>query len=159
QLLTEERFAEALELLDGRLPAKGPLRVQWLLERSLALLHLNRHAEAEDALRDLGQVPAALAPLLQWRQVLLARAAGDRGGANAIATTLENTLHAQGDAVLPEHRIMAHFGLARFWSDQGINDKAFANWTAGHAQIARFQPFSRETYRGFVDASIEAFGA
>src|SRR5262249_50591117 len=48
---------------------------------------------------------------------------------------------------------------ARFWSQQGERDKAFTNWTVGHAQLRRFQPFSRDAYRAFVDANIEAFGA
>jgi Flp pilus assembly protein TadD len=160
ELLSEDRAAEALAVLDEQpVPTEQRLRQHWLLQRSLALLQVNRAAEADDVLRQIGQVPAPLAPLLLWRQVLLALAAGDRAQARDLAARMETTLHAQGDAVLPEHRIMGRFDLAKFWSQQGAPDKAFVNWTAGHAQLRRFQPFSRDDYRAFVDASIEAFGA
>jgi len=159
-LLMEERSAEALELLDAApMPTDSRQRQHWLLQRSLALLQLNLPAEAQDALRQLGQVPATLAPLVFWRDTLLALAAGDRARARDFAAKMEATLHAQGDAVLPEHRIMGRYDLARFWFGQDDADKAFANWTAGHAQIRRFQPFSREKHRDFVDANIAALGA
>jgi hypothetical protein len=61
------------------------------------------------------------------------------------------------DAMLPEHRIMGHYDLARFWSGRRDRDRAFAHWTAGHRHLARFQPFSRAAFADFVDASIEAF--
>jgi tetratricopeptide (TPR) repeat protein len=159
-LLTEDQSAEALELLDA-VPAPTDIRQRqhWLLQRSLALLQLKRPAEAEEALRQIGQVPAPLAPLVFWREILLARAAGDHARARDFAAKMEATLHAQGDAVLPEHRIMGRYDLAKFWSNEGAADKAFANWTAGHGQIRRFQPFSRDVHRAFVDVSIEAFGA
>jgi hypothetical protein len=104
-------------------------------------------------------VPAPLAPLVLWRQLLLALARGDRLGAGDLASKMEATLHAQGDAVLPEHRIMGRYDLARFWSGQGNADKAFANWAAGHAQLRRFQPFSRDKHRDFVDANITSLSA
>jgi len=160
ELLMEDQPAEALQLLDAVPPPTDVRQGQhWLLQRSLALLKLDRAAEADKALAQLGQVPATLAPLLLWRQILLALTKGDRAGAHDLASRMEAILNAQGDAVLPEHRIMARFDLAKFWSAQADSDKAFVNWTAGHAQIRRFQPFSREAHRGFVDASIEMFGA
>ena len=159
-VLMENRPAEALAFLDAvPVPTDARQRQHWLLQRSLALLQLNRPAEAEAALREVGQVPAPLAPLVFWRQLLLALAGGDRARARDFAAKMEATLHAQGDAVLPEHRIIGRYDLARFWSREGDAAKAFANWTAGHAQIRRFQPFSREGHRGFVDACINAFSA
>jgi tetratricopeptide (TPR) repeat protein len=158
-LLAEDKPAEVVDLLDAPPPAETRLRQQWLLQRSIALLVLGRAAEAEEAVRGIGQVQAPLAPLLQWRQLLLAHAAGDIAGARALALKIDATLHAQGDAVLPEHRIMGRHGLARFWSAEGEPDKAFANWSAGNAQLRRLHPFSREAFRGFIDADIAAFSA
>jgi tetratricopeptide (TPR) repeat protein len=157
-LLQEERAEEALELLDAvPVPPDVRQRQHWLLQRSLALLQLNRPTEAEAALRQLGQVPATLAPLLQWRQIMLALAAGDRVQARDVAAKMEATLRAQGDAVLPEHRIMARYDLAKFWSGQREHSRAFANWTAAHKLLARSQPFSRADHLAFVEASISSF--
>jgi Sulfotransferase family len=49
--------------------------------------------------------------------------------------------------------------LAKFWSGQGAPSRAFAHWTAGHKLLARFQPFSRDRHRVFVDATIESFSS
>ena len=64
-----------------------------------------------------------------------------------------------GPEAVPEHAIMAHYDLAKFWSGQGVTSRALRAWTAGHKMLARFQRFSRDAHRGFVDASIEAFCA
>jgi tetratricopeptide (TPR) repeat protein len=157
-LLSQERASESLELLSAADPGEPRLRRHWLLQRSLALLQLGRHAEASAVLRQIRDIEPALAPLLLWRQVLLALST-DPARAREIASQLETVLERSGEAVLPEHRITARFDLAKFWSQQGAHEKAFANWAQGHAQLRRFQPFSREAYRDFVDASIAAFGA
>jgi Sulfotransferase family len=57
-------------------------------------------------------------------------------------------------ALVPEHRIMAQFDLAKFWSQQGVADRAFGFWVEGHRLLGKFQPFSREAHRGFIDASM-----
>jgi len=162
-LLQEERAAEALALLDGAEPPSdvGGLR-HWRLQQALALLQLGRAAEARDVLHELvrsGPTPPALAPLLRWRFVLLALAEGDRARACEEAESMELALADMGPDAVPEHAIMARFDLAKFWSAQGAPSRAFAHWAAGHRLIARFQPFSREKHRAFVDASIEAFSA
>ena len=61
------------------------------------------------------------------------------------------------NGLVPEHRIMAHFDLARFWSEQRDPDRTFAHWIAGHRLLGRFQPFSRDAHRAFVDATIARF--
>jgi hypothetical protein len=82
-----------------------------------------RADEARDVLGALGDVPRELRPLLLWRKTMLALADGDRTSAKSLAGDMEAALDA-GGPVLPEHRIMAHFDLAKFWSQQG---------EAGHA--------------------------
>jgi hypothetical protein len=62
-----------------------------------------------------------------------------------------------GPEGVPEHAIMARFDLAKFWSGKDRHSRAFAQWSAGHKALARFQPFSRDQHRAFVDASIAAF--
>ena len=105
-------------------------------------------------------VPAlTLAPLLHWRLVLLALAEGDAARASDEAQKMERALADIGPDAVPEHAIMARFDLAKFWSGQGVTSRAFAHWTAGHNLLARFQRFSRDAHRAFVDASIEAFCA
>lgn len=54
---------------------------------------------------------------------------------------------------------MAHYDLAFFFARQGDTANAMAQWRAGHALLARPQPFSRPAYQEFIDASIEAFSA
>lgn len=40
-----------------------------------------------------------------------------------------------------------------------VPDEAFPHWVDGHRELARFQPFSRDAYAAFVDATIGAFTA
>ena len=56
-----------------------------------------------------------------------------------------------------EHKIMARYDLAKFWSRQGEDAKAFAQWRAGHALLRPIQPFSREATRAYDDAAIATF--
>jgi tetratricopeptide (TPR) repeat protein len=162
-LLQEERAAEALALLDGaQAPSDAAALRPWRLEQALALLQLGRAAEAREALADLvrlGPAPPALAPLLHWRFVLLALAEGDRARALDEAEKMERALRRMGPDAVPEHAIMARFDRAKFWSGQGAPRRAFAQWTEGHKLLAKFQPFSRESHRAFVDASIDTFSA
>ena len=162
-LLQEERAAEALALLDGAEPPSDVAALRhWRLQEALALLQLGRAAEARIVLDDLarlGPTPPPIAPLLRWRFVLLALAEGDRPRACEEAEMMEQALVDMGPDAVPEHAIMARFDLAKFWSAQGAPSRAFDQWTAGHKLLARFQPFSREAHRAFVDATIEAFSA
>jgi tetratricopeptide (TPR) repeat protein len=155
-LLQEERAADALALLDDRpVPADPRLAGHWRMQRLLALLQLSRTAGARAMLATMAEPPPELAPLLLWRRLLLALAEGDTAKARQSANEMEQTLSAPG--LIPEHRIMAHFDLAKFWSGQGDIGRAFPHWTSGHRSLARFQPFSRAAHREFVDALIEHF--
>jgi len=157
-LLQEERPGEALALLDQRaMPADPAAARHWYLQRSLALLHLGRIAEAAAAIAELGEVPNALRPLLLWRRVLLKLGAGDIAAACALAGEMETALDG-AKSMLPEHRIMAHYDLARFWSGQRESARAFGHWVAGHRLLGSMQPFSRAAYRSFVEANIARFG-
>ena len=63
-------------------------------------------------------------------------------------------LAAMGPEAVPEHRIMAHYDLAKFWSGENEHDTAFSHWEAGHALLRRFQPFSRQAHAAFLDANM-----
>jgi tetratricopeptide (TPR) repeat protein len=158
-LLQEERAADALALLDDApaLPIELSALRHWHLQRSLALLQLGRPADARPvltALAALGPIPPALAPLWHWRLVLLARAQGDAAAAREQALQMTAALAAMGPDAVPEHQIMAHYDLAKFWSGRGDHDTAFGHWQAGHALLRRFQPFSRPAHAAFVDTNI-----
>jgi Tfp pilus assembly protein PilF len=157
-LLQEDRPAEALDLLGERAPADRAMRQHWLLQHALAHIGLGRPQAARAALDALGRVPPALLPLLHWRRTLLARQAGDHAAARHYATLMEAALDVSA-ATLPEHRIMGHYDLAKFWSGLAEPDRAFAHWTAGHRLLARFQPFSRAEHEAAFDATIAAHDA
>lgn len=165
-LLQEERAADALALLDEApaLPEDLRARRHWLLQRSLALLQLNRPAEARSvlqALAALGPIPPEIGPLWLWRHVLLATTEGDPQRAMRVAEAMQKTLESigpdGGPDVVPEHRIMAHYDLAKFWSGQNRHDTAFGHWTQGHALLKQTQPFSRAKHLATIDANIAAF--
>jgi Tfp pilus assembly protein PilF len=158
-LLQEERSADALALLDAA-PAlpddKAALR-HWHLQHALALLQLGRPAEARPvlaALAALGPIPPALAPLWHWRLLLLALAEDNGAGAREQAKQMAAAVAAMGPEAVPEHQIMAHYDLAKFWSGQNDHDATFSHWQAGHALLRRFQPFSREAHAAFLDTNI-----
>jgi len=162
ELLQEERAAEALALLEQSEPPSDDGRAlrHWQLQKSLALLQLRRFAEAKavlDALAALGPIPPELAPLWHWRHVLLALGQGDLPLAHVSVEQMEHALETMGADAVPEHRIMAHYDLAKFWSGQNAHRRAFAHWTAGHKLLAPSQPFSRNAHRAFVDANIALF--
>ncbi len=154
--LREERGADALALLDAVAAPSDPRPgFHWRLQRAQALLQLARTDEARALLVDIGEPPAGMGPLLAWRRVLLALADGDAPRAVRLAEAMEQSLAATD--MLPEHRIMAHFDLAKFWSGRNEAGRAFPHWTAGHQELRRFQPFSRDMHRAFVDATIDHF--
>jgi cytochrome c-type biogenesis protein CcmH/NrfG len=161
-LLQEERPEQALALLDAAPSPPDDRRAlsHWRLQRSHALLQQDRPAEARtelEALASLGPIPPELAPLWLWRRVLLAQAEHDSGAAIQAARRMEAALDAMGSEAVPEHRIMGHYDLAKFWS--GVNQQAasFAHWRAGHALLAPMQPFSRDAHCAFIDANIKVF--
>ncbi len=161
-LLQGERAAEALALLDQVTPPKDNPRAErhWHLQRSLALLQLRRPAEARaavEAFGALGPCPPEFAVLYQWRLVLLARAESDSARAVAEAERMEKVLAEVGAQSTPEHRLMAHFDLAKFWSGRNEHRRAIGHWTEGHALLKPTQPFSRDVHQSFIDANIELF--
>ncbi len=158
QLLQEKRTAEALGWLDGPLPAETRLRQHWQLQQALGLLHLKRTVEAVALLDEIGEVPAALLPLMLWRRLLLAVAHSDPQRAAALATEMQTAL-THGGEIVSEHRIMGYYDLAKFWSGISSRARAFQCWQHGHDLLRRGQPFSRAAFRGFVDASIARFDA
>jgi tetratricopeptide (TPR) repeat protein len=127
--LQEERSADALALLDAApaLPADKAALRHWHLQHALALLQLGRPAEARPVLATLAALE--LAPLWYWRLVLLALAEGD-GPAREQANHMVAALAAMGPEAVPEHQIMAHYDLAKFWSGQNDHDTAFNHWEA-----------------------------
>ncbi len=92
-----------------------------------------------------------------WREALLALAEGRRDDAREAAEAMEAALDLMGPGGVLEHKIMARYDLAKFWSRQGDGAKAFAQWRAGHAQLKVPQPFSRESARSYDDAAIVTF--
>jgi Tfp pilus assembly protein PilF len=161
-LLQDERAADALQLLDEATPPAQETRTQrhWHLQRALALLQLKSPALARaplEAFVALGPCPPEFATLLQWRLVLLALAENDPTRAFAAAERMEQVLAAFGGQTLPEHQIMAHFDLAKFWSGRNDPARALRHWTGGHALLKLSQPFSRAAHAAFIDANIAAF--
>jgi Flp pilus assembly protein TadD len=157
-LLQEDRAAEALDLLGGPAPAEPLMRQHWLLQQALAFIKQGRLAEARAAMAALGPVPPALQPLWRWRRVLLAVQDGSEAAVQDEAAAMEASLD-NTSSILPEHRIMGHYDLARFWSGLRNRDRAFPHWIAGHRLLSRFQPFSRQAYAEFVDESIARLDA
>ena len=162
-LLQREQGAEALAILEGapRLPSAEAAH-QWHLTRAAALLQIGRPEAARDALAAftaLGPVPPALAPLWHWRRLLLAQLVGDQLGMIAAAHDMAASTAVMGPDALPEHRIMAHYDLAKFWSGQGDTAAAFAHWQDGHALLRQSQPFSRDAFSAFLTATTTAFPA
>jgi tetratricopeptide (TPR) repeat protein len=161
-MLQEEKAAEALALLNEVDPPAGnlPAARHWHLQRALALIVLGRPDKARTALREcdaLGPAPPELAPMRLWRDVLLALAEGRRAEARARAGEMEAALEQMGPRAVLEHRIMARYDLAKFWSREGDEARAFVQWRAGHALLRPIQPFSRDAARAWFDAAIATF--
>ena len=162
-LLGEERTREALALLqEAALPDDIHAARHWRLQEALGWLQLRDAAKARETLaafENLGPTPPALEPLLRWRRVLLAQLNGDAAQAQGEALATEAALAVEAPDALPEHRVMAHFDLAKFWSSQDRRAEAFENWRQGHRLLAASQPFARANHKAFIDASIDAFPA
>jgi tetratricopeptide (TPR) repeat protein len=157
-LLQEDRGGEALALLEAaRMPVEPRLNRHWLMQKSLALLQRGRAAEARNLMQAIGDVPPGLEPLMLWRRIHLALAERDVDAARRLAGEMEAALAAGGVSILPEHRIMGHFDLARFWSQQGDGARAFPQWREGHRLLGLMQPFSRDRSGGFFAANSAEF--
>jgi Flp pilus assembly protein TadD len=161
ELLQEERADEALALLDS-----APLPIDQLALRHLHLARALAHAQkgeaglgraALDACAALGALPPELAPLWHWRRLLILLLEDAAAAAEAEAEAVERALASMGPNALPEHRIMTHFDLAKFWSNRAPPARAFAFWVEAHKLLALGQPFSRAAYRAIVDANIATF--
>lgn len=162
-LLRRDRGTEALAVLEG--PTISPSAAaahQWHLTRADVFLSLGRVKSARAALHAfaaLGPVPAALAPLWYWRQVLLGQLENDKAATIAAAGKMAAAISVMGPDALPEHRIMAHYYLARFWSGLDEPAIAFTHWTEGHRLLRISQPFSRTTFAEVLATNIDVFTA
>ncbi len=160
--LQEEQPEAALALLDAADPpaAGHPAARHWHLQRAFALIALGRTGGAREALaafEALGPTPRELAPLRLWREVLLAVAEGRAADARGHAAAMEAALADMGPNAVLEHRIMARYDLAKFWSALGEDAKAFTQWRDAHALLRPLQPFSRAVTRAFGDAAMARF--
>ena len=158
ELLQEGRPADALELLEAaEFPADPAAARHFRLQQLAALLQLERLDDVRavlGALAELGPLPPDVAPLLHWRLLLVALAEGDPDRARAEAELMEAALERMGPEAAPEHAIVARFQLARFWAKQDDKPRTFRQWKTGHRLLQPFQPFSRDSHRAFIDASI-----
>ena len=79
--------------------------------------------------------------------------------AETLAAEMQTALDRMGPRGLPEHRLMGHYDLARFWAARKRPHDAFAHWSAGHALLRASQPFDRKAAQTFIDAQIANFPA
>jgi len=156
ELLGDEGGTAALELLQGEPPGDPVLALTWRLQKLLALLLEERLDEARALMAALGAVPPAFSPLLEFRRLLLALHEDAPERARAHAETMEQQLR-ETPGMLPEHRIMGWYDVGRFWRRQDEPARAFAAWTEGHRLLALFQPFSRDDFSEFMQATMAAF--
>ena len=154
-LLLEREAGAALAALSGQAPPGREGR-HWLAHRALALMLVGRPDAARDALDAIAQPYGDAAILVASRRMHLARLTGDWPSCEYFAAQLE-TFIADEAAFLFEHRVMAAFDLARMRGEQGQREAAFALWQLGHRLMRRVQPFSRENFTAFVNASIGMF--
>jgi tetratricopeptide (TPR) repeat protein len=156
-LLLDREAEEALALLEGPAPP-GREGAHYRAHRAMALLLRGRNREAAAELDAIPQPYGDAELLVVWRRVVLAERARDETTALALADHLSGLVQQEGAALI-EHRIISQFELATFRARRRERDRAFAHWQAGHALLARLQPFSRDAVRQFVDANIASFGA
>lgn len=154
--INDDRAADALAILEESPPAEPILRLHWRLQQAIALFRLDRIQEAAALLDSLGSVPAAFAPLLEFRRLVLALDSGDRNRACQHAEAMANLLRST-PGMLPEHTIASWSDLGRFWLRMREPGRAFDTWAEAHRGLRRFQPFSRDEYAAFQAAMIEAF--
>ncbi|MBV9859634.1 MAG: sulfotransferase [Alphaproteobacteria bacterium] len=156
-VLLDDGATEALTVLSGPTPP-GRDGAHWRAHRALALMQLGRDDEARRELDAIPQPYGDAEILILWRRVNLARRAGDETAAERMAERMAQLASREG-AALFEHRVIAHFDLARFHADRGRKAQAFGHWRDGHSLLSRLQPFSRAEHEAFIDASMEAYDA
>ena len=156
-LVIDSEPAEALEVLTGTPPA-GRLGVHWRAQRVSALFNLGRRAEARAELDDITGPLGEAEILIAGRQLLFAVAARNRVRAEELSQRIATLADDETGALL-EHRIIAHFDLARFRNSRRERGRAVEHLRSGHALIARSQPFSREQFAGFFAANVEAYSS
>ena len=156
--------AEALALLDAVEPPADDVAVarHWRLQRALALIALGRPARRAPRLtrstrsarrrRRSCRCGCGATSFSRWPRVIVPpRATMARSRWRAALA------HMGPDAVL-EHKIMARYDLAKFWSREGEDARAFAQWRARPRAVAgkssRFRARRRES---IVDAAIATF--
>ena len=154
-VLLDEGPREALALLDGAAPA-GREGAHWRAHRALALLQLNEDAAAQLELGVVAPPYGDAAILISWARCNLALHAGRTDEAAQEAAHMD-TLAADKAGMLYEHRVIAHYNLARYHHRAGRTRSAFDHWAAGHRLLARLQPFSRSGHAAFIDASIALY--
>ena len=155
QLVIDREPGLALDVLTGSPPA-GSLGVQWRAQRMSALLQLGRRAEARAELDAIEGPLGDAEILIAWRRLLFAVSARQREQAERLALRIAALADDEAGPLL-EHRIIAHFDLARFRNSRRERKRAFDHWIKGHALIARSQPFSRSDYGEFFAATKEAY--
>jgi Flp pilus assembly protein TadD len=155
QLLNDREPAQALQLLD-REPPNGQLGVHWRAQKAGAMILLNRDAEARQELETIGETAGEGELLVLWRRLVLSERGGDLEASRSLAERMTRLAGEQTGALL-EHRIMAHFELARYYYPLGEREVAFDHWKLGHGLLGRTQPFAREVHQQFISASKEAF--
>jgi tetratricopeptide (TPR) repeat protein len=163
-LLQRERPGEALAILDSpaNLPTAPAALRQGHLARTLAWLQQGAASQARAALADvaaIGPIPAALAPLWHWRRVLLAQLERNAPEAEAAASDMAAAIAEMGPDAVGEHRIMAHYDLAKFCFARGNTEAAFTHWQHAHTLLRRSQPFSRDAFAALIDATTTNFPA
>jgi tetratricopeptide (TPR) repeat protein len=159
-MLLDGDVRDALEILGDQdaLPTQPREAAHWRAHRALALLQLGRD---EAAAAELDAIPLPYGDaeiLIVWRRLHLAARAGRAAEAAALADRM-TALAADENASLFEHRVIAHFDLARFRHRHREPERAFDHWTQGHRLMARVQPFSREKFQAFFDACTQAYSA
>ena len=155
-LVLEHDAPAALALLQGE-PPPGRDGRHWHAHRAMALLLTGQRQRARAELDAIAEPYGDVEILVLWRRIaLLPRDASGQAMADTLAERMA-ALAASDTAALLEHRVVACFDLARFHHDRGRSGAAFEHWRRGHALLARIQPFSRERYRAFVDATMRQY--
>jgi Flp pilus assembly protein TadD len=154
-LLLDNEPVGALALLEGA-PPVGRDGKHWRAQRAMALLMIGRRAEARAELDAIEQPYGDAEILILWRRMALPPQNANPVEADAMAARMAELAASETAAVL-EHRVIAHYDLARYFHRRGDTNAAFANWERGHRLLARMQPFSRDTFRAFIDASISHY--
>ena len=149
QLIHDDQAAEGLALLEHGAPEPDQ-QTAWALQRVHALIRLGRVEEATAALAAIGEPPPGCRLLFRNAELRLRHD-------DAAADALEASLDAADEDF--EDRVAAHFTLSRFWIRRDAPDRAFPMMQRGHALLREQEPFSREDYRRFVDATLRRLDA